>query len=180
MRPGRLEVKRCNVIAIERARVPTNQTGLRSFLGWCNVYWRFVKGSAKIAASLNKKTGKNQPFEFETLTDTEYAVFVELRWRLVSLLVLTLPATIENIHWTPKPAASKWFAPCHRATRRRLSTDLVLESRAERRGAKLYDDRKRMLGSNVEHPQATAVPIRKRIKPQHGSRSPPMGPQYGG
>ena len=33
IRPGRLEVERRNVIAIDRARAPTNQTELRSFLG---------------------------------------------------------------------------------------------------------------------------------------------------
>ena len=68
IRPGRLEVERRNVVAIERARPPQNQTELRSFLGMCNVY-RFVKGFAKIAAPLNRKTGNKQPFVFEVLTD---------------------------------------------------------------------------------------------------------------
>ena len=50
IRPSRLEVERGNVVAIERARLPQNQTELRSLLGMCNVYRRFVKGFAKIAA----------------------------------------------------------------------------------------------------------------------------------
>ena len=58
IRPGRLEVERRNVVAIERSRPPENQTELRSFLGMCNVYHRFVKGFARIAAPLNQKTGK--------------------------------------------------------------------------------------------------------------------------
>ena len=62
VRPGRLEVERRNIIAMERARAPTNQTELRSFLRMYNVYRRFVQGFAKIAAPLNKKTGKNQPY----------------------------------------------------------------------------------------------------------------------
>ncbi|CDF38169.1 unnamed protein product [Chondrus crispus] len=57
----------------------------------CNVYRRFVKGFAKIAAPLNRKTGKNQPFEFEVLTDEEYEAFVELKKRLVSPPILALP-----------------------------------------------------------------------------------------
>ena len=89
--PGRLEVERRNVIAIERARAPTNQTELRSFLGMCNVYRRFIQGFAKIAAPLNKKTGKNQPYDFEILTDAEFAAFEELKRRLVSPPVLALP-----------------------------------------------------------------------------------------
>ena len=59
------------MVAIESARPPQNQTELRSVLGMCNVYRRFLKGFAKIAAPLNRKTGKNQPFEFEVLTDEE-------------------------------------------------------------------------------------------------------------
>ena len=58
IRPGTLEVERRNVFAIERARPPQNQTELRSFLGMCNVYRRFVKDFAKIAAPLNRKTWK--------------------------------------------------------------------------------------------------------------------------
>ena len=90
IRPGRLEVERRNVIAIERARAPTNQMKLRSFLGMCNLYRRFIQGFAKIAAPLNKKTGKNQPYELEILTDAEFAAFEELKRRLVSPPVLAL------------------------------------------------------------------------------------------
>ncbi|CDF38306.1 unnamed protein product [Chondrus crispus] len=91
IRPGQLEVERRNVIAIERARAPTNQTELRSFLGMCNVYRWFVQGFAKVAAPLNKNTGKNQPYDFEVLTDAEYAAFEELKRRLVSPPILALP-----------------------------------------------------------------------------------------
>ena len=91
IRPGRLEVERRNVVSIERAQPPRNQTELRSFLGMCNVYRRFVKGFAKIAAPLNRKTGKDQPFEFEVLTDEEYEAFEELKKRLISPPILALP-----------------------------------------------------------------------------------------
>ena len=50
----------------------------------CNVYRRFIQGFAKIATPLNKKTGKNQPYEFEMLTDAEFAAFEKLKRRLVS------------------------------------------------------------------------------------------------
>ena len=57
----------------------------------CNVYRRFIQGFTKIAAPLNKKTSKNQPYEFEILTDAEFAALEELKWRLVSPPVLALP-----------------------------------------------------------------------------------------
>lgn len=47
IRTGKPEVERRNVVTIERARPPQNLTELRSFLGMCNVYRRFVKGFAK-------------------------------------------------------------------------------------------------------------------------------------
>ena len=82
------------------ARAPTNQTERRFFLGMCNLYLRFVQRFAKIAAPLIKKTGKNQPYEFEVLTayrrekdstDTEHAAFGELKRRLVSPPILAPP-----------------------------------------------------------------------------------------
>ena len=62
IRPGRLAVEKRNVVTIERALPPTNQTELRSFLGICNVYRRFVPNFARIATPLNKKTSKDHPF----------------------------------------------------------------------------------------------------------------------
>ena len=56
-----------------------------------NDHRQFVQGFAKIAAPLNKKTGKNQSYEFEVLTDTEHAAFEELKRRLVSPPILALP-----------------------------------------------------------------------------------------
>ena len=60
------------------------------------MYRRFVTGFAKLAARLNQKTGKNQPFKFETLTDAEYEAFEELKRRLMSPPILTLPLYGKN------------------------------------------------------------------------------------
>ena len=55
------------------------------------MYQWFVKGSANIAAPPNRNTGKIQPFQFETISDPEYVTFEELKRRLVSPPILTLP-----------------------------------------------------------------------------------------
>ena len=42
VKPGTLEVDAARTAALEQVRYPQTQTQLRSFLGLCNVYWRFV------------------------------------------------------------------------------------------------------------------------------------------
>lgn len=71
IRPGRLEINNKNTDALRNAQPPTNLTELRSFLGMCNVYRRFVPGFARVAAPLSRKTRKGEPTEWETLTDEE-------------------------------------------------------------------------------------------------------------
>ena len=53
IRPWHLSVAEKNTAALKVAKHPTTQTELRSFLGLCNVYRRFVKGFSKIAVPLN-------------------------------------------------------------------------------------------------------------------------------
>ena len=91
IRPGKLEVSTRTCDAIKRAKPPTTQTGIRSFIGLCNVFRRFVPNFARIATPLNRKLEKGQPFNFEVLTDPEYAAFEELKRRLVSPPILALP-----------------------------------------------------------------------------------------
>ena len=91
IRPGKLEVSTRTCDAIKQAKPPTTQTGIRSFIGLCNVFRRFVPNFARIATPLNRKLEKGQPFNFETLTDAEYAAFEELKRRLVSPPILALP-----------------------------------------------------------------------------------------
>ena len=91
VRPGKLEVasKTCN--AVRQAKPPQTQTELRSFLGLCNVYRRFVPNFARIAAPLNKKLMKDQPTNFETLSAEEYDAFQTLKRRLIEPPILALP-----------------------------------------------------------------------------------------
>ncbi len=51
--PGRLSVDKASVAALQEALPPRNKTELRSFLGMCNVYRRFVHNYAKIVHPLN-------------------------------------------------------------------------------------------------------------------------------
>ena len=69
IRPGKLKIASNNLKAIELAKSPGNQTELKSFLGVCNVYRRFVPNFARIASHLNAKTSKKQPYHIGNLSD---------------------------------------------------------------------------------------------------------------
>ena len=74
--------------AVQSFPTPKTVKDMRSFLGLCNYYRRFVKDFAKIASPLNHLTRKNVPFLWTT--DCE-AAFVELKARLSSPPILAYP-----------------------------------------------------------------------------------------
>ena len=91
IRPCKLEIASNNQKAIELAKPPGNQTELRSFLGMCNVYRRFVPNFASIASLLNAKTSKKQPYHIGPLSDKEFESFCELKRLFMNLPILGLP-----------------------------------------------------------------------------------------
>ena len=91
IRPGKLEIASNNLKSIELAKPPGNQTELKSFLGMCNVYRRFVPNFARIASPLNAKTSKKQPYRIGTLSDEEFGSFRELKRLLMNPPILGLP-----------------------------------------------------------------------------------------
>ena len=56
VRPGQLLVNRKNIKSLAQALPPRNRTELKSFLGMCKVYRRFIKDYARIAKPLTKLT----------------------------------------------------------------------------------------------------------------------------
>ena len=72
---------------------PTTATEVRSFLGLAGYYHRFIQDFAKIAAALTKLTRKGQPFMWDRTCERS---FVELKERLVSAPVLTVPYGTGN------------------------------------------------------------------------------------
>jgi len=61
VRPGQLLVNQKNIKNLTQALPTRNQTELKSFLGMCNVYRRFIKDYAHIARPLTKLTSKKVP-----------------------------------------------------------------------------------------------------------------------
>jgi Reverse transcriptase (RNA-dependent DNA polymerase) len=91
IRPCQLSVADKNTAALKDTRHPTTQTELRSFLGLCNVYRRFVKGFAKIAAPLNVILRKGEIPQLGPLSPEQVIAFETLRVSLLNPAILALP-----------------------------------------------------------------------------------------
>ena len=74
---------------------PTTVKDIRSFLGLCNYYHRFVAGFAKIASPLNHLTRKGVAFEW--CSECE-AAFQMLKSRLCSPPILAYPDFSRPFH----------------------------------------------------------------------------------
>lgn len=72
---------------------PTTVTEVRSFLGLVGYYRKFVKDFLKIAVPLTELTRKTVPFEW---TEDREKSFIELKERLVTTPILTLPDGTED------------------------------------------------------------------------------------
>ena len=73
---------------VEKWAVPTTVKGIRSFLGFCNYYRRFVKDFAGIASPLSALTRKKVPFIW---TDECQTAFDRLRKELITAPALEFP-----------------------------------------------------------------------------------------
>ena len=91
IKPGKLELKYSNVRALAGLSYPRTKTELRSFLGTCNVYRRFVRGFASIARPLTDLTKDDIGTDLPPPGEKELKAFEELRNALLSPPTLALP-----------------------------------------------------------------------------------------
>lgn len=69
----------------------TKVTELKSFLGLCNVFRRFVPNFARVAALLRRRMEKNKSYHFGRLNETAVETMETVKHRLLSLLILSPP-----------------------------------------------------------------------------------------
>jgi len=89
--PGKLKVHNKNTEALKQAVFPKTKTQMKSFLGACNVYRRFVKNFAKRARPLNELTRNEVDPNLPPPTDVQLAAFEDLKGALVSPPILPIP-----------------------------------------------------------------------------------------
>ena len=77
--------------AFRRTRYPENQTQMRSFLNFCNMYRGFVHHFAHIAAPLNATLKKGQPYVLSKAFEEQLSSFHKLREILLNYPVLRIP-----------------------------------------------------------------------------------------
>ena len=93
IRPGTLSVGYSSdaTRTIEERTFPEDLTQLRSFLGACNVYRRFVKNFAKVATPLSAMLRAGAQNDWKNPTESQIEAFEALKKVLVSPPVLALP-----------------------------------------------------------------------------------------
>ena len=87
-----LQVDPTKIAAVKEFPVPINQTQVKSFLGLCSYYRRYIKNFAEIDRPLHKASETNSPFKWTT--EAEQA-FEDLKARLLTTPILAFP-TMED------------------------------------------------------------------------------------
>jgi hypothetical protein len=72
-----IEVDRAKIEAIEQLSPPINIRGIRSFLGHCGFYRRFIKDFSYIAKPLTNLLAKDASFEFDVACLKSFNIFKE-------------------------------------------------------------------------------------------------------
>lgn len=88
---GELRVNNKNLVGLQQAQTPRTKRHLRSFLGMCNVYRRFVQDYADIARPLLALTSTKVVDPLPPFTEEQQRAFVTLKDRLTHTPVLALP-----------------------------------------------------------------------------------------
>jgi len=87
----KLKVEDKNIRGLKGASLSRCKKDLRSFLGMCNVYRRFVKDYAKVARPFAAMMSSKRPDRWGTLSEEALRAFAELERRLTEAPIFALP-----------------------------------------------------------------------------------------
>jgi hypothetical protein len=103
--------------------IPTNISELRSFLGLCSYYRRFVKDFAKTASPLNKMLSKDVKFEW---TNDCQIAWETLKHCLVTAPILSYPCSEGNFILDTDMMAWERYSRKNKKERN-VSSDILVE-----------------------------------------------------
>ena len=91
---GGVAVDPAKIQSVMEWKAPTNQTEVRGFLGLAGYYRKFVEGFSSIARPMTQLLKKDKKFEWTAKCEES---FQELKKRLVSAPILTMPDIIQEL-----------------------------------------------------------------------------------
>jgi len=91
IKPGRLGAMDAHTRALRQAHFPTTRTHVRSFVGMCNVFRRFLPNVARMAAPLTDLMGSTTPVLVPPATPLQQQAFDRLNGALTTPPILALP-----------------------------------------------------------------------------------------
>ncbi|CAN8062284.1 unnamed protein product [Agarophyton chilense] len=110
IKPGQHAIQEAQTAALREVQPPSTQKQLRSFLGLCNVYRRFVPQYSHIAAPLNSKLRKGQPVQLDQFRQAEVEAFDTPKTKIITAPVLALP--IPNLPYSVDTDSSEYQVGC--------------------------------------------------------------------
>jgi transposase InsO family protein len=110
IQPGTLAIDDTSTASLKGARAPATQSEIRSFLGMCNVYRRFIKDFSHIAEPLNALLRAGQPETIATWGEKEEQAFRSLVEAICAPPILRLPR--RNLPFTVDTDASDYQVGC--------------------------------------------------------------------
>ena len=110
IKPGTLEIDKAAVASLQEARPPETQSEIRSFLGMCNVYRRFIPKFSDTAEPLNALLRGGHPTQIAKWGEKEERSFRTLLNAVCSPPVLVLPK--KDFPYTVDTDASDYQVGC--------------------------------------------------------------------
>jgi hypothetical protein len=103
--PKRISTDPEKLKAMQEWRTPKNKLEIRSFVGLCTYYRRFISSFANIAKLLTRLTEQKQTFQWTPEMD---AAFQTLKGALCAAPILVYPSQERGSLWTQTPVKSNW------------------------------------------------------------------------
>lgn len=111
--------------AVRKLEHPANLTEIRSILGLCNIFWRFVPKLARVSSRINKQVQKGQPLTFDGFPGEEIIASETLKAGLIEYSVPELPH-LQGDYTVDSVACDKQIS-CILLQRRPDGTDRPIE-----------------------------------------------------